>query len=215
KQGYQDPVNLTEYEIYLYDSAGQAVGSDGVARRMTVPAMHTTVLKLSDLIGERTAFWGGMKIRLRPQSREPIYASDLFSSAFVRWKTDKSFDNVHANPDPLQWQRKDSFFYSMPFPSLDTYETIFSLFNPNPERSAGTITLYNPLGEKFKEISYDLKPRGSLLIDLTRGELTADPRPAFVSAKSHHVASHRSWAPNGGTLAVVNESGSTKSFGYL
>ena len=94
-----------------------------------------------------------------------MYASDLFSSAFVRWKTDKSFDNVHANPDPLQWQRKDSFFYSMPFPSLETYQSIFSLFNPNIEHSAGTITLYSPLGEKFKEIAYDLKPRASLLVN--------------------------------------------------
>jgi hypothetical protein len=215
KQGYQDSTNVTEYEIYLYDSAGQPIGQEGVAKRLTVPAMHTTVLKLSDLIAERATFWGGMKIRLRPQSREPMYASDLFSSAFVRWKTDKSFDNVHANPDPLQWQRKDSFFYSMPFPSLETYESIFSLFNPNTEHSAGTITLYSPLGEKFKEIAYDLKPRASLLVDLTRGELTANPRPAFVSVKSHHGAPHGSWAPNGGSLAVTNDPGSTKSFGYL
>ena len=215
KQGYQDSANLTEYEIYLYDSAGQPIGADGVAKRLAVPAMHTTVLKLSDLIGERTSFWGGMKIRLRPQSREPMYASDLFSSAFVRWKTETSFDNVHANPDPLQWQRRDSFFYSMPFPSLETYACIFSLFNPNTERSTGAITLYNPLGEKFKEIAYDLKPRGSLLVDLTRGALTTDPKPAFVSARSHHAAARNSWAPNGGSLAVTNESGSTKSFGYL
>jgi len=215
RQGYQDASNFTEYEIYLYDAAGQPIGTDGVARKLTVPAMHTTVLQLSDLIGDRTSFWGGMKVRLRPQSREPMYASDLFSSAFVRWKTGQSFDNVHANPDPLQWQRKDSFFYSMPFPSLETYEAIFSLFNPNPERSTGAITLYNPLGEKFKEIAYDLKPRASLLVDLTRGELTTNPKPAFLSTKSHHVASRYAWAPQGGTLAVTNDSGSTKSFGYL
>jgi len=43
-----------------------------------------------------------MKIRLRPRGREPMPASDLFSSAFVRWQTKPSFDNVHANPDPLQ-----------------------------------------------------------------------------------------------------------------
>jgi hypothetical protein len=215
RQGYEDASNLTEYEIYLYDAAGEPIGQDGVAKRLTVPAMHTTVLQLSELIGARSSFWGGMKIRLRPQSREPMYASDLFSSAFLRWRTDNSFDNVHANPDPLQWQRKDSFFYSMPFPSLETYEANFSLFNPNPERSTGAITLYNPLGEKFREIAYDLKPRASLLLDLTRGELTANPRPAFVAAKSHHAAAHGWWAPNGGSLAVINESGSTKSFGYL
>ena len=118
----------------------------------------------------------GMKIRLRPQGREPMYASDLFSSAFVRWKTDSSFDNVHANPDPLQWQRPDSFFYSMPFPALDRYHCVFSLFNPNAQTSAGQLTLYDPLGEQFAQIPYELKPHGSLLLDLRRAELTNDAR---------------------------------------
>src|SRR6266508_1957639 len=134
KKGYEDTADSTEYEIYLHDSDGQAIGKDGIAKSLIVPAMHTTVLQVRDLLGERTSFWGGMKIRLRPKSREPMYVSDLFSSAFIRWKTEKSFDNVHANPDPLQWQRPDSFFYSMPFPPLEQYECVFSLFNPNAER---------------------------------------------------------------------------------
>jgi hypothetical protein len=66
-----------------------------------------------------------------------------------------------------------------------------------------------------KEIAYDLKPHASLLVDLRRGELATRPTSAFVSSKSHHAAAKSAWAPNGGSLAVTNESGSTKSFGYL
>jgi hypothetical protein len=29
----------------------------------------------------------------------------------VRWKTDKSFDNVHANPIPSNGNAPDPFFY--------------------------------------------------------------------------------------------------------
>src|SRR5216684_1620068 len=44
QRGYEGDAYGTNYEIYLYDAAGKAIGSDGVARRMTVPAMHTTVI---------------------------------------------------------------------------------------------------------------------------------------------------------------------------
>ncbi|PYS73386.1 MAG: hypothetical protein DMF73_05935 [Acidobacteria bacterium] len=121
-KGYEDGADSTEYEIYLYDQTGRAIGADGIANRLVVPAMQTTVLDVREMLGNEKKFWGGMRIRLRPKSREPMHASDLFSSAFVRWKTDNSFDNVHANPDPLQWQRPDSFLYSMPFPPLSEYE---------------------------------------------------------------------------------------------
>jgi hypothetical protein len=216
RNGHQEAGFTTDYEICLYDADGNPVGSDGVAKRLTVPAMHTTFLRASDLLGDTKQFWGGMKIRLRPQSREPMYASDLFSSAFVRWKTDNSFDNVHANPDPLQWQRADSFFYSMPFPALDRYQCVFSLFNPNAQTSAGQVTLYDPFGGVIREIPYELKPHASLLLDLRRAELTGDARAAFVAnRRAHHTTTSENAGARGGSLAVTNTQGTTKCFGYL
>ena len=144
-----------------------------------------------------------------------MHASDLFSSAFVRWKTDSSFDNVHANPDPLQWQRPDKFFYSMPFPPVAEYESLFSLFNPYAEHSAGDIVLYDQLGSKQREVPYELKPRSSLLFDLRNAEFVSDPRRAFVgsSVRSHHGP--KLLNPDGGTIAITNVQGSVKGFGYL
>jgi len=215
RTGYADGADATEYEIYLYDSEGKPAGQSGATKQFVVPAMQTTVLNLSELLGDQKAFWGGMKIRLRPKGRQAMHASDLFSSAFVRWKTDNSFDNVHANPDPWEWKRADSFFYSMPFPPLEQYECVFSLFNPNAERSAGTLTLHNELGEKLKELAYDLKPRASLLLNLRRGELVHDFATAFVSSRKDHVNGGSLLTSAGGTLAIVNQPGATKSFGYL
>src|SRR5580765_8302169 len=185
RTGYTDGADATEYEIYLYDAQGKHVGQNGVARQFIVPAMQTTVLSLSELLGEHKTFWGGMKIRLRPRGRQALHASDLFSSAFVRWKTDSSFDNVHANPDPWEWKRPQSFFYSMPFPPLEQYECVFSLFNPNNEKSAGTITLHSEAGAKLKELPYELPPHASLLLNLRRGEFAADFAGAFLSDGSH------------------------------
>ena len=214
RTGYTDGADATEYEIYLYDPAGKPIGPNGVARQFVVPAMHSTALNLSELIGDQRTFWGGMKIRLRPKGRQAMHASDLFSSAFVRWKTENSFDNVHANPDPWEWKRPQSFFYSMPFPPLDQYECVFSLFNPNNESSAGAITLHGETGEKLKELSYDLPPHASLLLNLRRGEFIQDFAAAFVQNRSHHAKSPPLTSA-GGTLAIVNQPGSTKSFGYL
>jgi hypothetical protein len=214
RTGYSDGADATEYEIYIYDQDGRPVGGNGVARHFIVPAMQTTVLQLSDLLDGRKPFWGGMKIRLRPKSRQAMHVSDLFSSAFVRWKTDNSFDNVHANPDPWEWKRPNSFFYSMPFPPLEQYECVFSLFNPNNERSAGTITLHGESGEKLRELPYDLPPHASLLINLRRGEFVQDFANAFVSSRNDHTKSPP-LTPAGGTLAIINQPGSTKSFGYL
>jgi hypothetical protein len=214
-KGYADGSDATEYEIYLYDQDGKAVGADGVAKRLVVPAMQMTVLSVAEILGDDRKFWGGMRIRLRPKGRQPMHASDLFSSAFVRWKTAASFDNVHANPDPLEWQRPDRFFYSMPFPPLAEYESIFSLFNPYAEPSLGAITLYNQLGSKLSETPYQLKPHSSLLFDLRQGVLMNDPRHAFVSlGESDHVRS-KLLTPDGGTIAITNQQGSVKGFAYL
>jgi hypothetical protein len=206
-RGHEDGADSTDYEIYLYDATGKAIGAGGIARKLNVPAMRTTVIAARDLIGETKNFWGGMKIRLRPRCREAMHASDLFSSAFVRWRTASSFDNVHANPDPLQWQNTESFFYSMPFPSLADYECLFSLFNPNDLRSAGEIALFDPNGRRIAAHRYDLKPHASLLFDLNKGAFDNIPWPSPTTDK----------APNrlSGLLAVTNQRETAKSFGYL
>jgi hypothetical protein len=214
-KGYEDGADATEYEIYLYDADGKAVRAEGVARRLLVPAMQMTVLSVREILGDGRRFWGGMRIRLRPKGRQPMHASDLFSSAFVRWKTAASFTNVHANPDPLEWQRPDKFFYSMPFPPLAEYESIFSLFNPYAERSLGAITLYDQLGLKLKEVSYELNPHSSLLFDLRQGSFVSDPRPGFVSSGEQNHRAEKLLNPGGGTIAITNQQGSAKGFGYL
>jgi len=214
RTGYTDGADATEYQIHLYDAAGNPIGQNGVAKQFVVPAMHSTLLNLSDLLGEKRTFWGGMKVRLRPKGRQPMHASDLFSSAFVRWKTESSFDNVHANPDPWEWKKPHTFFYSMPFPPLEQYECIFSLFNPNDGKSAGTITLHSEAGEKLRELPYELGPHASLLVNLRRGEFVNDFTNAFLSVHTNH-ASKPLLTPAGGTLAIVNQTGSQKSFGYL
>jgi hypothetical protein len=177
--------------------------------------MHTTVVTVRDLVGASGSFWGGMRIRLRPNGREPMHASDLFSSAFVRWKTERSFDNVHANPDPLEWQRPNPFFYSMPFPPLREYEALFSLFNPYAQPSAGTIGVYDELGLKLREAPYELKPHSSLLFDLRRGDLTDNPRPMFSSERRDTNHKSTLLTTTGGTIAVTNRKGAQKGFAYL
>jgi len=213
--GYADGADATEYEIYLYDASGKPVGPDGVATRLVVPAMKTTVLSLREILGDDRKFWGGMRIRLRPKGRQPMHASDLFSSAFVRWKTETSFTNVHANPDPLEWQRADKFFYSMPFPPLAEYESVFSLFNPYADQSRGTITLYDQLGLKLREVPYELRPHSSLLFDLRQGDFLNDAGRAFRATGTHHHLDAQLLNPNGGTIAITNQQGSVKGFGYL
>lgn len=214
-RGYADGADATEHEIYLYDAEGKPVGAEGVARRLVVPAMQMTVLSLREILGDNRKFWGGMRIRVRPKGRQPMHASDLFSSAFVRWKTESSFDNVHANPDPLQWQRADRFFYSMPFPPLAEYESVFSLFNPYAEHSLGAITLYNQVGMKLREIPYELKPRSSLLFDLRQADFVSDPRRAFGANRQRNHRDSKLLNPDGGTIAITNQQGSVKGFGYL
>ena len=214
--GHADGADATEYQILLYDSEGRPFGERGIARRLTAPAMRTTVIPVRELVGPNTSFWGGMRIRLRPKTRTPTHASDLFSSAFVRWKTSDSFTNVHANPDPLEWQRPDSFFYSMPFPPLSAYDCVYSIFNPYDEPSAGTLTFYDPLGAKLKELPYELKPHTSALIDLRKGDYTTEITKLFNAQEKRRESNHAMrGGVNGGTIAVTNRSGSVKNFGYL
>ena len=215
-QGHQDGADATEYEIYLYDAAGRAIGPGGIARRLTVPSMRTTVINARELIGDIGNFWGGMKIRLRPRAREAMPASDLFSSAFVRWRTEKSFDNVHANPDPPQWQKAESFYYSMPFPSLAEYSCTFALFNPYGASSTGQIVLFDQLANKVLTRRYELKPYQSLLLSLNGGEFVTQPSEALVPSGKQPVARPAQPTTAGaGHLVVTNDQKSVKSFGYL
>ncbi len=203
--GHVESENATEYEIYLYDASGQAVGTNGLARRIVVKALNTTVIPVRELIGEQTKFWGGLKIRLRPAGQQKLHATDLFSSAFVRWYTAQSFDAIHANPDPLQWQTSDSYFYSMPFPALDQYECVFSLFNPNNISSAGELTATDSLGKRIASRRYELKPHASLLFDVNAGKVISNPWSSDKTAKPG----------TGGLLSVVNDSGTAKGFGFM
>jgi hypothetical protein len=210
--GYADSADATEYQVLLYDFEGHPIGENGVAKLLTAGAMHTTVIPVRELVGSRKSFWGGMKIRLRPKTRTPTHASDLFSSAFVRWTSRDSFTNVHANPDPLQWQRADSFFYSMPFPPLDDYDCVYSLFNPYAERSAGTVTLYDHFGAPLKQLPYDMSPHSSLLVDLRKGEYARSLDETVNGKRSAHATRA---GTRGGTIAVTNRQGSVKNFGYM
>ena len=208
--GHADGSDATEYQILLYDSEGRPIGENGIARRLTAEAMRTTVIPVAELLGPDKSFWGGMRIRLRPKTRTPTHASDLFSSAFIRWKSRQSFTNVHANPDPLQWQRADSFFYSMPFPPLEDYDCVYSIFNPYTERSIGALTLYDQFGTTLKELPYDLNPHSSLLVDLRKGEYARNVDETFNGKRETARGGHR-----GGTIAVTNRQGSVKNFGYM
>lgn len=210
--GHTDGKFSTDYEICLYDASGRIVGSEGVTRRMTVPAMRTTVIPIRELIGDAKQFFGGLKVRLRPTATEAAmpHASDLFSSAFVRWRTGQAFDNIHANPDPLQWQNADSYFYSMPFPSLGAYECVFSLFNPNNDRSAGEISVFDSQGKRLAGQRYELKPHASLLFDLNSGKTISAPWALPKTPPEPQSSNDRN-----GLIAVVNDQGTAKSFGYL
>ncbi|MDX2029556.1 MAG: hypothetical protein SF339_02735 [Blastocatellia bacterium] len=207
-RGHEDGADTTDYEIHLYDAAGRPVGPGGIARKLNVPAMRTTVIPIAELLGERKRFWGGMRIRLRPRGREAMHAGDLFSSAFVRWKTPTSFDNVHANPDPQQWQNAAPYFYSMPFPALGRYDCLYSLFNPYDAPSAGELVLFDPHGKRLVSRRYELKPHSSLLFDLNAAEMTAAPwtQPHAAGAPA---------TPGHGLIAVTNDPGTAKGFAYL
>jgi len=212
-RGYESAGEATDYEIFLYDANGKSVGTDGVAKRLSVGAMETTVLRVSDMLGEGRDFFGGARIRLRPRTKVPMHASNLFSSAFLRLTSDASFDNVHANPDPLEWQRPASFYYSMPFPPLRDYECVYCIFNPYDSPTSGSVTIYDPQGKAIKDAGYQLKPHASLLFDLRKGGFVTNLTQSLdADAKT---SPKRMLTKSGGTIAVVNTNETVKNFGYL
>jgi hypothetical protein len=169
-----------------------------------------------------------------------MHATDLFSSAFIRWQTDSSFDNVHANPDPLQWQTRSSFYYSMPFPPLSDYECTLGIFNPYETRGGGLIVLHDHSGTKLIEIPYDLKPRSSTLLALNQGRFSENPYEAFGLARerdlkvssnapaprpdgrAYHAteskpkqAGRKPLTDGGGMLVIRNNEATMKNFAYL
>jgi hypothetical protein len=208
----QDGADVTDYEIYLYDADGRAIGRGGEPRRLTVPAMRTTVIAARDLMAgaDGRNFWGGMRIRLRSRCRGTSRAGDLFSSAFNTWQSASSFDNVHAHPDPMSLQNTESYYYSMPFPSLADYECHFSIFNPYDDRSSGEITIHDPFGEKIITRRYELKPHASLIFDLNSNRFTSDFGQGIEVEKPPSKRNH-----NHGLLAVTNDRGTVKNFGYM
>ena len=191
------------------------MGDGNISRRLTIPAMHTTVLPIADIVGSAVSFWGGLTIRLRPKTRIACHATDLFSSAFVRWTSTGSFANVHANPDPIEWQRPNKFFYSMPFPPLADYECLYSLFNPYETESRGILTLYDRSGIRLRDLPYALPPRSSLLFDLRRGDYITELSEFLHKTESAHFGSKSEGGDQGGTLAIINQEGFVKNFGYM
>lgn len=233
RDGHRDGRDATEYKLFLYEADGTPLQLESEKSNLTVPAMQTTVIPLADLVRPRKSFWGGLTIRLRPKGRESMHASDLFSSAFIRWQTATSFDIVHANPDPLQWQIRKPFHYSMPFPALSDYQCTVALFNPYDTHSAGHILLRDHAGANLIDQTYDLMPHATLLVDLNRPDLSTDAYGAFgltqpttpatsvvriertSSVKTDAVTNVQSKAKDGGILIVTNNDSAAKNFAYM
>lgn len=212
RKGHADRLDATEYELHLFDAAGTAIGNNAPTAKLEVAAMQTTVIAVRDLLPARKSFWGGLRVRVRPLARQPMHATDLFSSAFIRWQSDSSFTTVHANPDPREWQRPDSFFYSMPFPPLEDYNCVYSIFNPYDESSAGDLTLYDRFGTPLRKLPYNLKPHSSVVVDLTTGDFASDLEETFEVGRKNEAMLG---GAKGGSVAVTNRPGTVKNFGYL
>ncbi|HJQ68158.1 MAG TPA: hypothetical protein VKA70_04265 [Blastocatellia bacterium] len=211
-EGYADKDHSTEYEIELFDPAGNPVALDGAKKmlRLTVPAMRTTQLKCNELLAGRDAFWGGMRIRMLARGKQPSFVTDLFSAAFATWSFKDSFDALHAHPDPPQLQTPDHYFSSMPFPSLEEYSCTLSLFNPYDSASEGRIMVYAPGGAASLEQPYRLPARGAALYNLNSGRMLTERKAIFA----------RSVAPkkeikSGGSLTVENTETTAKNFAYM
>ena len=201
---------LAQITRFISMTRRKAIGADGVAQRLTVPAMQRAPSSARELVA-RAETSGGMKIRM-PHGAEPMHASDLFSSAFLRWQTESSFDNVHANPDPLQWQSADSFYYSMPFPPLGEYDCTLALFNPYGVRSTGAITLRDRGGAKVVSKRYELNGYSSLLLCLNTANFGCDPRDVLIKSGAKRTAQpEKQPLDAGGMLAVTNDPGSMKA----
>lgn len=232
RDGYRDGRDATDYQLFLYEADGTPLQLAPGKDKLTVLAMQTTVIPFAELIAPRRSFWGGLTIRLRPNCRESMHATDLFSSAFVRWQTATSFDNVHANPDPLQWQIKKSFHYSMPFPALSDYDCTVALFNPYDAHSIGHLVMRDHAGATLIDHAYDLMPHATLLVDLNRPDSSCEALAAFGLAQSKAPTSvvkmqrvnaaqssitvdAQSTARDGGILVVTNNDATTKNFAYM
>jgi hypothetical protein len=210
--GYQDKAFSTEYELCLHDPTGKALPIDGSKEslRLSVPAMHTTLLKCSELIGGREPFWGGLRIRMLVKGQAASYVSDLFSAAFVRWNHAHGFDSLHAHPDPLQLQGTDRFYSSMPFPSLQEYACTLAVFNPYNRPSSGRITFHAEDGSRQIEQSYKLPPYGS-----ARFNLNSDTPESHLKQTTLPVATNRKEIRKGGSLLIENGESTVKNFAYL
>jgi hypothetical protein len=232
RDGHRDGRDATDYQLLLYEADGTRLQLAPGKDKLTVPAMQTTVIPFAELIAPRKSFWGGLTIRLRPNCRESMHATDLFSSAFVRWQTATSFDNVHANPDPLQWQIKKPFHYSMPFPALCDYECTVALFNPYDAHSIGHLVMRDHAGATLIDHAYDLLPHATLLVELNRPDWSCDavaafglpqPKPTTSVVKMQRVNAAQSSAKvdsssaarDGGILVITNDDATTKNFAYM
>jgi hypothetical protein len=210
--GHQSGDYSTSYELSLYDASGKPLPLDGSKEvlRLTVPAMHTTLLKCSELTRRREAFWGGLRIRMLVKGKQPIYTSDLFSSAFVRWNYANSFDTLHAHPDPLQLQTKDRFYSSMPFPNLQEYACKLALFNPYQTPSEGRVLFHAADGSQQIEQPYNLAPYASAMFNLNPEAPQASVRPVSTT----NAASHKAIS-QGGSIIIENSEKTVKNFAYL
>jgi hypothetical protein len=210
--GYQSGAYSTEYELYLHDASGKPLPIDGSKEmlRLTVPAMHTTLLKCSELTRGRESFWGGLRIRMFVKGKQPIHISDLFSSAYVRWNYANSFDTLHAHPDPLQLQTTDRFYSSMPFPSLQQYACKLALFNPYQTPSEGRVLFHAEDGSQQIEQPYSLPPFGSAMFSLNEDAAQASIKP--ISTKN--ATSHKALS-QGGSIIIENSEKTVKNFAYL
>ncbi|HET9399769.1 MAG TPA: hypothetical protein VFO34_02360 [Candidatus Acidoferrales bacterium] len=170
--GYRDPNNQTAYQIVAYDPKGNEIRLDRNGR-LDIPALHTTMVEVAQLAG-RSEFWGGARIRTAPSANQVSHAGDLFSAGFVRWQTEKNFDNVHAHPAAPQ-QAIGHFNYSMPIPSLSEYHCAFSLFNPNDVASEGSIRIVDRMAQTVVERPYHLEPHHTELFSFETLKNFASP----------------------------------------
>ncbi|HEX5735031.1 MAG TPA: hypothetical protein VF131_19530 [Blastocatellia bacterium] len=211
-EGHADKDNSTEYDIELFDPAGNLIPLDGAKKglRLSVPAMRTTEIKCRELLAGREGFWGGMRIRMLARGKQPAFVTDLFSAAFATWSFKESFDALHAHPDPAQLQTPDRYFSSMPFPSLEEYSCTLSLFNPYDNQSEGRITVYAADGAASLEQAYRLPARGSALYNLNSGRIVTERKEIFARSVAPKKEIKR-----GGSLTIENSESTAKNFAYM
>jgi hypothetical protein len=204
-EGFRDTRYGTEYQVELFDAQGREIPL-GSAKRVQIPAMRPTVLRMGDFVEQRP-FWGSARLRLAPIGGEVTHAGDLFSAGFVRWSSPSNFDNVHAHPAPPK-QARGRFYYSMPFPPLAEYHCAFALFNPNDDESAGLVRLVEPLGSTVAQRKYRLRPRSTALYSLADLKTAESPGEALAVAPAGDAK-----LAQGGVVVVENDTEAV-SFAY-